>query len=178
MVEWVVRTVPLETTCAFTRFCRGQNADSICGLTAVKPRLPQPKAAVSPRLVSAAVIRGRGKDYNILFALFQMAAFVLERDTMRLANAWHFKRKFCVRKLLAEKDALSENNRNLYTIGSLRSFRSVGRRLFSFFHVCCPIEISAKRKKKTEMLSKESAYLSWSIALIKSVFNSLLTKMK
>ena len=69
------------------QFCRGQNADSICGLTAVKPHLPQPKAAVSPRLISAAVIRGRGKDYNILFALFQKAAFVLERDTMRLANA-------------------------------------------------------------------------------------------
>ena len=69
------------------QFCRGQNADSICGLTAVKPRLPQPEAAVSLRLMSAAVIRGRSKDYNILFALFQMAAFVLERDTMRLANA-------------------------------------------------------------------------------------------
>ena len=69
------------------QFCRGQNADSICDLIAVKPRLPQPKAAVSPRLISAAVIRERGKDYNILFALFQMAAFVLERDTMKLANA-------------------------------------------------------------------------------------------
>ena len=70
-----------------SQFCRGQNADPVCGLTAVKPRLLQPKAAVSPRLISAAVIRGSGKDYNISFALFQMAAFVLERDTMRLANA-------------------------------------------------------------------------------------------
>ena len=52
-----------------------------------KPRLPQPKAAVSPRVISAAVIRRRGKVYNILFALFQMAAFVLERDTMRVLNA-------------------------------------------------------------------------------------------
>ena len=70
------------------RFCLGQNADSICCLTAVKSRLPQPKAAVSPRLISAAVIRGPGEDYNrLLFALFQKAAFVVGRDEVRLANA-------------------------------------------------------------------------------------------
>ena len=66
--------------------CRLKPLDSICGLSAVKPCLPQPKAAVSPSLISAAVIRERGKDYNrLLFALFEMAAFVLGRDTMRLA---------------------------------------------------------------------------------------------
>ena len=60
-------------------------------MSAVKPRLPQAKAAVSPRLISAAVIRGRGKDYNrLLFALFEMAAFVLERDTMRDAMCVKF----------------------------------------------------------------------------------------
>ena len=57
-----------------------------------------------------------------------------------------------MRKLLGEKDPLSENNRNLYTIGRLRSFRSVGRRLFSLFHVCCPIEISAKKKKNGNVI--------------------------
>ena len=58
-----------------------------------------------------------------------------------------------MRKLFGEKDALSENNRNLYTIiGRLRSFRSVGRRLFRLFHVCCPIEISAKKKKNGNVI--------------------------
>ena len=37
----------------FLFICRGQNADSICGLNAVKPRLPQRKAAVSPRLIGS-----------------------------------------------------------------------------------------------------------------------------
>ena len=40
-------TVPLETT------CRGQKADSICSLTEVKPRPPQPHTAVSPRFIPA-----------------------------------------------------------------------------------------------------------------------------
>ena len=70
-----------------SRFCLGRNADSICDWTAVKPRLPQPKAALSARLISAAVILGRGGDYNrSLFTLFQKAAFVLQRDIERLAN--------------------------------------------------------------------------------------------
>ena len=75
------------TTQNYLCICHDQNADSICSLTAVKPPLPQPKAVVSPRLISAVVIRGCGEDYNrLLFTLFEMATFVLECDTMRLAN--------------------------------------------------------------------------------------------
>ena len=43
---------------------------------------------VSPRLISAAVMQGCSEDFNrLLFALFQKAAFELERDKMRLVKA-------------------------------------------------------------------------------------------
>lgn len=75
----------LEETTArnYLCICCGQNAKSVCGLTAVKLRPLQLKAAVSARLISTAIIRGCGEDYNrLLLALFQKVAFVLERVTL------------------------------------------------------------------------------------------------
>ena len=75
-------------------YCRSQHEDSICGLTAVKPRPRQPKAAVSPRLISAVVIRGRGEDCNrLLLPFFQKATFEASRNETRefaLPYFYHF----------------------------------------------------------------------------------------
>jgi len=121
------KSIQVHSACNSTAWnylciCGAQNADSICGLTAVKPCPPQPKAAVSPRWIPAG---GRGEDYNrLLYALFQKAAFALERDIMRLANRWK------VRKLLGGKDAVSENNWNLYIIWEFKVFLFIRKKAF------------------------------------------------
>ena len=75
----------------------------------VKPCLPQPKGAVSPMLISTAVIWGRHEDYNmLLFSLFQKAASMVEHDTTRLANTWNFNIKLCVCRNYLVRKMLSD----------------------------------------------------------------------
>ena len=58
-------------------------------------------------------------------------------DTMRHLNASNFSIKLCVEKLLGEKDAISENNRSLYTIWEFKVFSFIWKKAFQLFP-CVP----------------------------------------
>ena len=59
---------------------------------------------------------------------------MLERDTVRLAKREILIQNYCMtaQKLLSEKDAISENKRNLYTIWEFEVLSFIWREAFLF----------------------------------------------